>query len=192
MLAHGQSDPLNAARLASGLGIGGNTVRRYLDVLTDLFMVRQLQPWSGNSRKRLDRSPRVYVRDSGLLHLLATVRDPETLLGHPLCGPSWEGFVIESLLGRMPDTWRASVYRTSAGAELDLVLEGPARETLAVEIQRSLAPRVGRGFHLAMEDVGASRGVFVLPRGDRYPLAPGVEAMALGDVLAGWPPGGSG
>ena len=189
MLAHGQSDPLNAARLAAGLGISGNAVRRYLDVLTDLFMVRQLPPWSGNSRKRLVRAPRVYVRDSGLVHVLATVPDRETLLGHPLCGPSWEGFVIESLLGRMPDTWCASYYRTSAGAELDLVLEGPGGDTIAVEIKRSLAPKVGRGFHLAMEDVGASRGVFVMPRGERYPLGPGIEAVGLSDALGTWPPG---
>jgi predicted AAA+ superfamily ATPase len=125
MVAHGQGDPLNLSRLASGLGVTGKTVAHSLDVLTDLYLLRQLPAWSGNSRKRLVRSPKVYVRDAGLLHRLAHVPDEATLLGHPLCGPSWEGFVIEQILAALPDTWRSSYYRTSAQAEIDLVLEGP-------------------------------------------------------------------
>jgi predicted AAA+ superfamily ATPase len=179
MLAHGQGDQLNAARLAAGLGVSGNTVRNYLDVLTELFMVRQLQPWSGNSTKRLVRSPKVYVRDSGLLHQLASVPDLDTLLGHPLCGPSWEGFVLENVLAQMPSTWRASYYRTSAQAEIDLVLEGPRKQVLAVEIKRTLSPKLSRGFHHGFEDIAATRGVFVIPEGDRFPLAKNVEAVPL-------------
>jgi len=179
MLAHGQSDPLNAARLAAGLGLSGNTVRHYLDVLTDLFMVRQLEPWSGNSKKRLVKAPRVYVRDSGLLHALAGIVDVDMLFGHPLCGPSWEGFVLENSLAQLPTPWRASYYRTSAQAEIDLVLEGPHRQIWAVEIKRTLSPVLGRGFHNGFADIGATRGFVVIPEGKRFPLAKDVEAVPL-------------
>lgn len=179
MLAHGQSDQLNAARLGSGLGVSGNTVRHYLDQLTDLYLVRQLPPWSGDSAKRLVKAPKVYVRDSGLLHALAGVPDPDTLLGHPLCGPSWEGFVIENTLTRLPSTWRASYYPTSAQAEIDLVLEGPRRQVLAIEIKRSLSPTLSKGYHLGYVDIGATRSFVVTPDGERFPLSKQVEAVPL-------------
>ncbi len=183
MLAHGQGDQLNAARLAAGLGVSGNTIRRYLDVLTDLFMVRQLLPWSGNSRKRLVKTPKVYVRDSGLVHQLAGIVDLDMLLGHPLCGPSWEGFVIENLLAQMPSTWRASYYRTSAQAEIDLVLEGPRKQVLAIEIKRSLSPTLSKGYHFGFADIGATRGVVVTPEGDRFAMAKNIEAVPLRSFL---------
>jgi predicted AAA+ superfamily ATPase len=181
MLAHGQGDQLNAARLAAGLGTSGNTVRHYLDVLTELFMVRQLRAWSGNSQKRLVKAPKVYVRDCGLLHELAGIPDPDTLLGHPLCGPSWEGFVLEHVLCRLPSTWQASYYRTSAQAEIDLVLEGPRRQVIAVEIKRTLSPTLSKGYHHGFADVGATRGVVVVPEGERFPLTKTVEAVPLRD-----------
>lgn len=184
MLAHGQGEQLNAARLAASLGVSGNTVRHYLDVLTDLFMVRQLQPWSGNSSKRLVKAPKVYVRDSGLLHVLATIPDHDTLLGHPLCGASWEGFVLENTLSRLPSTWRASYYRSSGQAEIDLVLEGPKRQVLAVEIKRTLSPSLTKGFHSACADIGAKRGMVVMPAGERYPLHRGVDAIPLREWIA--------
>lgn len=179
MLAHGQGDQLNAARLAAGLGVSGATVRRYLDVLTELFMVRQLMPWSGNSQKRLVKAPKVYLRDSGLLHQLANVPDLDTLLGHPLCGPSWEGFVLENTLAQLPSAWCASYFRTSAQAEIDLVLEGPKRQVVAVEIKRSLSPTLSKGFHHGFVDIGATRGFVVMPEGDRFPLRKDVEALSL-------------
>lgn len=179
MLAHGQGDQLNAARLAAGLGVSGATVRRYLDVLTELFMVRQLMPWSGNSQKRLVKAPKVYLRDSGLLHQLANVPDLDTLLGHPLCGPSWEGFVLENTLAQLPSAWRASYFRTSAQAEIDLVLEGPKRQVVAVEIKRSMSPTLSKGFHHGFVDIGATRGFVVMPEGDRFPLRKDVEALSL-------------
>ena len=179
MLAHGQGDTLNLSRLAGGLEVTGKTVRHYLDVLSDLYMVRQLLPWAGNSSKRLIRSPKVYVRDSGLLHRLANIPDQETLLGHPLCGPSWEGFVIEQLLNGMPDSWRASHYRSSGQAEVDLILEGPRGRVLAIEIKRTLSPKVGRGFRSASEDVGATERYFVIPRGEAFPMSDDTEAVPL-------------
>lgn len=187
MLAHGQGDQLNAARLAAGLGVSGNTVRHYLDVLTELFMVRQLPPWSGNSNKRLVKSPKIYVRDSGLLHQLATIPDLATLLGHPLCGPSFEGFVLENVLSHLPSTWRASYYRTSAQAEIDLVLEGPRKQVFAVEIKRTLAPTLSRGFHHGFVDVAATRGVVVMPEGERFPLTANVEAVPMREWIAELP-----
>jgi len=179
MLAHGQGDQLNAARLAASLGVSGATVRRYLDVLTDLFMVRQLEPWSGNSTKRLVKAPKVYLRDSGLLHQLANVPDLDTLLGHPLCGPSWEGFVLENTLAHVPSSWRASYFRTSAQAEIDLVLEGPKQQVFAIEIKRSLSPTLTKGFHHGFDDVGATQGFIVMPEGERFPLRDDVEAISL-------------
>ena len=182
MLALGQGDQLNAARIAGSLGVSGHTVKHYLDVLTDLYMVRQLRPWSGNTTKRLVKAPKLYVRDSGLLHRLANIPDLETLLGHPLCGDSWEGFVIENLLGRMPDSWQASYYRTSAQAEIDLVLEGP-RRVVAVEVKRTTAPKVEKGFRLGCADVGARERFYVVPRAERYPIGHGSEAIGLVELI---------
>ncbi|HEX5009893.1 MAG TPA: ATP-binding protein [Planctomycetota bacterium] len=179
MLALGQGDQLNAARLAAGLGVSANTLRSWLDVLTDLYMVRQLPAWSGNSRKRLVRSPKVYVRDSGLVHRLAQIPDTETLLGHPLCGLSWEGFAIEQLLARVSDSWQASYYRTSAQAEIDLVLEGPRRQVLAIEVKRTTAPVAGKGFLLGCEVVGATRRFLVMPAGEAHSVGHGAEAISL-------------
>ena len=183
MLAHGQGDLLNLSRLAEGLEVTGKTVRHYLDVLTDLFMVRQIPPWSGNSRKRLIRTPKVYVRDSGLLHLLANIPNLETLLGHPLCGPSWEGFAIEQLLNEKPDNWRASYYRSAGQAEVDLILEGPGNRVFTIEIKRTLSPRVSRGFRSAADDVGATERLYVIPSGESFPMAEGIEAVSLHEMI---------
>lgn len=184
MLAHGQGDLLNASRLATGLGVSHKTVTRYIDILSELFMVRQLPAWSGSSRKRLMKSPKVYVRDSGLLHSLARIGDLDTLLGHPLCGPSWEGFAVEQLLGSLSNEWSASFYRTSAGAELDLVLEGPRSRVIAIEIKRTSAPSLSRGFLLGAEDVRATERWLVTPWGDEFPIGHETRAIGLGQLVA--------
>lgn len=187
MLAHGQGDQLNASRLAAGLGVSGVTVRHYLDLLTDLFLVRQLQPWSGNSLKRLVKTPKIFVRDSGLLHALARVADADTLLGHPLCGPSFEGFVLEQTLAQLPANWRASYYRSAAQAEIDLVLEGPKKQVLAIEVKRTLSPSITKGFANAFDDIAATRGFFVMPAGTRFPMRDDVEAISVADWIRGLP-----
>ncbi|HET7713057.1 MAG TPA: ATP-binding protein, partial [Patescibacteria group bacterium] len=179
MLAHGQGGQLNTARLAGSLGVSGHTVRRYLDVLVDLYMVRQLPPWSGNSTKRLVKTPKVYVRDPGLLHRLANIPDTETLLSHPLCGESWEGFALEQLLVHLPDFWTASYYRTGAQAEIDLVLEGPRQQVLAVEIKRTLTPQVSKGFRLGCEEIKATERYYVIPSGEQYPLGHETTAITI-------------
>jgi len=184
MLAHGQGNVLNSARLAAGLGLSANTVRRYLDLLTGLYLVRQLPAWAGNSKKRLVKAPKVYVRDAGLAHRLAGVPDLETLLGHPLCGHSWEGFVLEQLLAQLSDDWSASYYRTSAQAEIDLVLEGPRRRVLALEIKRSSPGRPSKGFLLGCEEVGATERFVVIPAGERHPLGGETEAISVAEALS--------
>lgn len=183
MLAHGQGDALNHARMASSLAVSGSTVRRYVDVLTDLFLLRQLEPWSGNSTKRLVKSPKVYVRDSGLALRLVGVHDTETLLRHPIVGRSWEGFAIEQILAHASRDWRASYYRTSAGAEIDLVLEGVDGRVVAIEIKRATNPRPERGFLSGCEEIGATERWFVTPKGAQHPIGHGTEAIALLDLV---------
>lgn len=147
-------------------------------------MVRQLQPYSANLGKRLVKSPKIYLRDSGLLHALLGIESMEDLLGHPVVGASWEGWVIEQVLSAIPSTWRPSFYRTSAGAELDLVLERPGRRRpLALEIKRSLAPALSRGFWNALEDLGAE-GWVIYPGKESYPLGKGVHVLPVGGLGA--------
>lgn len=182
MLAHQQGGLLNAADLARGLGVDGKTVARYLDLLVDLLLVRRLAPWSRNVGKRLVKSPRVYVRDSGVLHALLGLGDGEALLGHPVSGPSWEGFAIETLAGVAPDGAEVGFYRTQAGAEVDLLVTFPGQRTWAVEIKRSLAPRVERGLRHACDDVRPERVFVAYPGSERYALAPGIEAIGLPEL----------
>ncbi|OIQ90385.1 hypothetical protein GALL_277230 [mine drainage metagenome] len=183
MLAHQQGALLNASALAAGLGVSGQSVARYLDLMVDLFLVRRLQPWTSNPRKRLVKSPKCYVRDSGLVHALLGLKDLDTLLGHPVTGGSWEGFVVESLLACAPAGTRSSFYRTSAGAEIDLVLEIGPTERWAVEIKRSSAPTVSKGFHLGSDDIDATRRIVVHAGAESFALGAGVEALTLQDAM---------
>jgi len=183
MLSHGQGTPLNQSRLAASLGVSATTVRNWLDVLTDLYMVRQLPPWSGNATKRLVKAPKTYVRDSGLLHRLANIPDLETLLGHPLCGESWEGFAIENILAQLSDRWQASYFRSHAQAEIDLVLEGTGGEVVAIEVKRTLTPRPSKGFHSSCADVGATRRFYVIPHGEAFPIGQDTNAIGLHELV---------
>lgn len=188
MLAHQQGGLLNAAALARSLGVDGKTVASYVDLLVDLLLVRRLEPWHANTGKRLVRSPKVYVRDSGLVHTLLGVRSREDLLGHPVVGGSWEGFVIETLIACAPDGTQANFYRTSAGAEVDLVLTMASGERWVLEIKRSLTPKPERGFHHACEDLEPDRRFIVYPGRDAFPVTSEIEAVplsALGQRLLG-------
>ncbi len=183
MLAHQQGGLLNAAVLARALAVDGKTVAAYLDLLVDLFLVRRLMPWHGNVRKRLVKSPKVYVRDSGLVHALLGIGDREALLAHPVAGGSWEGLAIESLIAAAPRGSEAYFFRTSAGAEIDLLLTLPGRrQPWAIEIKRGLAPKIDKGFHLACESVRPERLSVVYAGVERFPLAAGVEAISLVDL----------
>jgi predicted AAA+ superfamily ATPase len=179
MLAHNQSELLNAATLARALSVDGKTIARYLDLLVDLLLVRRLQPWHANAGKRLVRSPKIYVRDSGLVHALLRLPTLEDVLGHPVAGGSWEGFVIETLLAAAPPGTEASFYRTSAGAEIDLVLALPGRQLWAIDIKRSSAPKLERGFHHACADIGPTHRFVVYGGSERYPMTSETEAVSL-------------
>ena len=185
MLAHNQGGPLNASKPAAGLALSAPTVSGYIDLLVDLLLVRRLRPFHANVKKRLVKSPKVYVRDSGLLHALLGLADHDALAGHPVVGPSWEGFVIENLLAVAPPRTMASFYRTQAGAEIDLLLEIPGkRGPWAIEIKRGLSPRLGKGFHHAREDVRPERAFVVHPGEERYPISKEVEAVGMREMVS--------
>ena len=179
MLAHRQGAPLNVAELARGLGIDVRTANRYLDLLVDLFLLRRLQPWHANVGKRLVKTPKIYLRDSGMLHALLSIGSIDTLLSHPVVGMSWEGFVIENLLSVVPHGTQPWFYRSSGGAEIDLLLELPGGERWAVEIKRSHSPQPDRGFHAACADTNPTKKLLVYPGMDRFPLGEGIEAVSL-------------
>ena len=183
MLSHNQGGLLNAAALARGLAVDGKTIVRYLDLLDDLLLVRKLQPWHNNAGKRLTKSPKIFVRDSGLTHTLLGIADLEKLMGHPIIGMSWESFVIENILSMVPLQTQAYFYRTSAGAEIDLLLLFPTSEIWAIEIKRSSAPKLGKGFHFAHQDINPKRSFVIYSGNDCYPIADGVEAIGLAKLL---------
>ena len=182
MLAHSQGGLWNAASLARSLAVDGKTVARYVDLLADLLLVRRLPPFHANVRKRLAKSPKIYVRDSGIVHALLRLDDLDGVLGHPIAGASWEGFVIETLLRAAPERTEASFYRTASGVEIDLVLELPGGRVWAVEIKRGLAPAVSRGVRVAIEDMQPHRAFIVHGGEDRYPKGDGVEAVGLREL----------
>jgi len=184
MLAHNQGGLLNAAALGRALGVDGKTIRHYLDLLVDLLLVRQLQPLVANAGKRLVKAPKVFVRDSGLVHTLLGLDSADAVLGHPVAGASWEGFVLETLLTVMPQRCQVFFYRTAGGAEMDLVIDHPGGERWAIAVKRSLTPTLSRGFHQARADLNPHHSLVVIPREARFPLAPGVEAVGLAELAA--------
>lgn len=183
MLAHQQGSLLNAAALARALAVDGKTVAAYLDLLVDLLLVRLLSPWHGNVRKRLVKSPKVYVRDSGLVHALLGIDDREALLSHPVAGGSWEGLAVESLIAAAPSGTEAHFFRTAAGAEIDLLMKLPGhRKPWAIEIKRGLAPKLERSFDLACDTLRPERRLLVYGGVERFPLGEGVEAVSLTEL----------
>lgn len=179
MLGHHQGGLLNGAQLARNLGVDVKTASNYLDLLVDLLLVRRLPPWHGNLGKRLVKSPKIYVRDSGLVHALLGIPDKETLLAHPVIGPSWECFVIENLIAVAPEGAETYFYRTGGGAEIDLLLAWPDGRLWAIEIKRSLSPKLERGFHAACADLLPDRKFVVYPGTERYRMAEDIEAIPL-------------
>lgn len=186
MLAHNQGTMLNASQLARALEISAQSVTRYIDLLCDLLLVRRLPPFVANVGKRLVKSPKVYVRDSGLVHALLGLETVEQVSGHPVVGQSWEGFVIETILSLVGDRARASFYRTAAGAELDLVLERNDGKIWGIEIKRGLSARPGKGFHQALADIQPERAYVVHAGEDRYPILERVEATGIRDWATLW------
>ena len=177
MLAHFHGQAWNAATPAQALGVSPSTCRRYLDLLTDALMIRQLAPWHANLGKRQIKSPKIYVRDSGLLHQLLGLATEKDVLSHPKCGASWEGFVIEQVLATEPHD-EACFWGTHQGAEIDLMLRRGDR-LFGIECKRADAPRMTPSIRVALEDLGLERVAVVYPGDRRYPLADKVEAVPL-------------
>jgi len=183
MLAHQQGGVLNQARIASALGVSNPTIDRYIDLLVDLQLVRRLRPWSGNVGKRLVKSPKVYVRDSGVLHGLLELETMDALLGHPVSGLSYEGHCIDNLVQAAGQRRVPYFYRTHVGAEIDLVLERGGRPEIAIEIKRSMAPSLERGFGVACDDLGIEQRYVVYPGSERFPLRQGAVAIGLREMV---------
>jgi len=183
MLAHNQGATFNAAQMARNLEVSGVTIGRYLDLMVDLLLVRRLKPWAANIGKRLIKAPKVYVRDSGIAHALLNITNYNDLLGHPVAGGSWEGFVIENIISVLPQWVQPYYYRTSGGAEIDLILEFGVNERWAIEIKRSSAPSLSKGFHIACDDIKASKKYVIYSGKDSFSLGNNVHAISLFDLM---------
>ncbi|MDX1918885.1 MAG: ATP-binding protein [Candidatus Caenarcaniphilales bacterium] len=183
MLAHNHGCLLNSSELARSLAISTQSVNRYVDLLVDLLLVRRLQPYHANVNKRLVKSPKVYLRDTGLLHSLLGIEDLNELMGHPVIGRSWESFVIENILSELP--WRSTpfFYRTRAGAEVDLLIESKQGKLCLVEIKRGLEIKVSKGFHQAIEDLKPEKAFIVYGGEQRYPLSEKIEALSCLELI---------
>jgi len=184
MLAHHQGGLLNAASLAKSLGISGQSVARYLDILVDLLLVRRLQPWHANTGKRLVKSPKIYIRDTGILHSLLDIPSLEGLLSHPVLGNSWEGFILENLIAaNRPGFDQPYFYRTQSGAEIDLLLTRGGQPEIAIEVKRASNPKPGKGFHIACDDLGLKHRYVVYPGNEAYRLQAGVWVTPLTELM---------
>ncbi len=179
MLTHNQGSIFNASHLARNLDVSSMTIGRYLDLMTDLLLVRRLKPWTYNTGKRLIRSPKVYVRDSGIVHALLNIENYNNLLGHPVVGQSWEGFVIENVMSVLNSRAQAYYYGSPGGAEIDLVLEFADGETWAIEIKRSSSPKLSKGFYIACEDLKPDKKFVIYSGTDTFPMAEDVTAIPL-------------
>lgn len=183
MLAHCQGSLVNAAQLARALSVSGKTVARYLDLMVDLLLLRRITPYYTNVKKRLVKTPKIYVRDSGIVHALLDIPNRDALFRHPIFGASWEGFVVDNLLAVTPEQTVPSFYRTIAGAEIDLILEFPGlSEKWAIEIKGGSSPKPTRGFHNALTDIEPDMAFVVYAGEERYPLANGVEAIGVSQL----------
>jgi predicted AAA+ superfamily ATPase len=183
MLAHQQGATLNISQLARSIDMSVPTVTRYIDLMSDLFLVRRLQPFAFNIGKRLVKTPKVYLRDSGIAHALLRIHSPEELLGHPACGGSWEGFVLSNLLSVCPSHVQPFFYRTATGDEIDLVLDIAGNKRWAIEIKRGNIPSLSKGFYRACEDIRADERFVVHGGSHAFPLPEGVMALPVSSMM---------
>ncbi len=183
MLAYGNANQVNYSSLGLSMGVNHSTVRRYLDILKSAFVVRSLPPWTGNIRKRLIKSPKIYLRDSGLTHCLLGIKNYEDLAGNPAIGASWEAFVVENIVRVLSDQWSCSYYRSRGGAEIDLVLQNAKGTVRAIEIKHSLSPRVTRGFYEGCTDVQATERYVIYTGTERFSLRDGIDAIGVTEFL---------
>lgn len=183
MLAHRQGTPLNASQIAQNLDVSSVTVARYLDLMVDLLLIRRLKPWTSNMGKRLVRTSKVYIRDSGITHALLNIANYNDLLGHPVVGCSWEGFVIENIFSVIPPGVQAFYYRTTGGAEIDLILEFWGKELWAIEIKRSSSPKISKGFHNACDDIKPEQKFVVYSGHERFSMGNDIMATSLVSLM---------
>jgi predicted AAA+ superfamily ATPase len=183
MLAHLQGETINYSKLASNLEVDAKTVSHYIDILTELLLVRRLEPWHANVKKRLVKSPRYYVRDSGILHRLLGISSYDALLSNPVLGKSWEGFAIENILSVLHSRSESYFYRTAAGAEVDLVIKMPSSETWAIEIKYGVAPKIGKHYSQTCDDVGATHKYIVYGGNDEFAVGNDVKIISLTGLM---------
>ncbi len=183
MVAHNHGKLWNASQIASSLGVTAPTVKHYLDILTDTFLVRQLAPFFVNVKKRLVKSPKIYLRDSGILHTLLNIKSTDDLLSHPGVGSSWEGFVIEQILNSTGGSIESYFYRTGSGNEIDLILELGKNNRIAIEVKHSLSPELTKGFRIAFEELKCKKGYVVYPGDDEFPINEKVRVVSLAKII---------
>ncbi len=183
MLAHLQGETINYSKLASNLEVDAKTVSNYIDILTDLLLVRRLDPGHANVKKRLVKSPRYYVRDSGILHRLLGINSYDELLSNPVLGKSWEGFAVENILSILPGRAETYFYRTAAGAEVDLVIRMPSSEIWAIEIKHGVAPKLGKHYSQTCDDVGATHKYILYGGDDEFPVGNDVNIISLSALM---------
>lgn len=183
MLAHNQGGVVNASQLGRNLEVSSVTINRYIDLMADLLLVRRLQPYTANIGKRLIRAPKIYVRDSGLVHALLNITTLNELLGHPVVGGSWESFVVENILAVVEGNALPYFYRTSAGAEIDLILEFPGKEKWAIEIKRNSTPSLSKGFYIACDDIKADKRFVVYAGAEKFSIGNNVTAIPLTGLM---------
>lgn len=183
MLAHLQGEPVNVNGLAGNLEVPRSTVNHYLDILAGLLLIRRLRPRHANVKKRLVKSPRYYIRDSGIQHRLLGIDRYDDLLSNPVLGKSWEGFVVENIHSVLPRRARTSFYRTAAGAEIDLVIDLPGPEIWAVAIKYGTAPKLGKHFSRTCDDVGAARKFVVYGGDEEFPVGDDVTMIPLPSIM---------
>ena len=183
MLAHCQGQLWNASSIAASLGVSAPTVAHYLHILEETFIIRRIAPYQANLKKRLVKSPKIYFRDSGLLHALLKLADLEALQGHPVVGSSWEGWVIEQIIAQKPPGWDYTFYRTASGVEVDLVLLRPNKPPVVVEVKFGRSPSLSRGFHMAFADLQCKNGYVVYGGTEIFPLAKQVTALPVTEAV---------
>ena len=187
MLAHVSGQTLNSSKLADSMGVSAHEIRKYVDLLEQTFVLRVLLPYEGNVKKRLIKSPKIYIRDTGILHALLEIENRDQLFSNPIYGASFEAYVIENILVSIQSQngpqWRSYFFRTSSGAEIDLVLE-KGQQRIAIEIKSSTAPKVSRGFWNAIEDINSTANYVIAPVESAYPLAKNVQVVSLGEFIA--------
>ena len=182
MLAHYHGAVVNYSALSNSLDVSNVTVKHWIDVLEDTYMLRTLRPWSGNTKKRMVKSPKIYLRDSGILHNLLGVEEMEKLLSNPILGASWEGFIIEQIAATAPDRSQFSFYRNSSGNEVDMIVDTPKSGTIAFEIKRSLSPSLSNGTYSALKDISPDKAYVIYSGDDSYRLNEDVTVIPVAGI----------